>query len=194
MRNKLLEAINPLQLNTNDKNKLVNTIIDIGNSGGGGGGLEYEYYKLNLNYQYTENDITFINFLMENIALFPVVPLVMLRSFNKGDKGPYMYREVSVLEYIMKSYDKSIMMYGIKIIKQDTREYIKLGYRDTSREVTYLDKYISNKNTFIEQFIEILELIEGISMDITQKEFINNIFIPITKEEYYSLKDSEFNM
>lgn len=35
MRNKLLEAIKPLQLNTNDKNKLVNTIIDIGNSGGG---------------------------------------------------------------------------------------------------------------------------------------------------------------
>lgn len=48
MRNKLLEAIKPLQLNTNDKNKLVNTIIDIGNSGGGGVASQYapRYFKI----------------------------------------------------------------------------------------------------------------------------------------------------
>lgn len=48
MRNKLLEAIKPLQLNTNDKNKLVNTIIDIGNSGGGSVASQYapRYFKI----------------------------------------------------------------------------------------------------------------------------------------------------
>lgn len=65
MRNKLLEAIKPLQLNTNDKNKLVNTIIDIGNSGDRGGESNtgyITYYALN---EELGNNETFIQLLIE---------------------------------------------------------------------------------------------------------------------------------
>ena len=127
MRNKLLEAIKPLQLNTNDKNKLVNTIIDIGNSRGDGG-VECEYYKLDINKINGADSEENINKLMElfeilgDIVDYAITPL---REYNGSN---YFFYEIRVANYKSMAYQKkSPICYYFKAIKQNTRNVVIFG-------------------------------------------------------------------
>lgn len=174
MRNKLFEAIKPLQLNTNDKNKLVNTIIDIGNSGGGGGEAEYEYYLLKVD----NSDKGEMWNQVRGILLYFGVIYGLAPSYKYPD-GKKIYKEMLFLDFMNglgTNWPNGVCIKALKL-----ENIIMYGMNsDYDYEFRYTEETIINGN-LIEKIIQILEL------PIESKSIINNMFYEITKEQYDSL-------
>lgn len=180
MRNKLLEAIKPLQLNTNDKNKLVNTIIDIGNSGGGGGEAEYEYYLLRVdNSNKGEMWSQLRGLLLYFGVIYGLAPCYKYPDVKKT------YKEMLFLDFINGLGTHWPNGVCIKALKLETVTMYGMN-SDYDYEFRYTKETIINGN-LIEKLIQVLEL------PIESKPIINDMFYELTKEQYNSLIDQPVN-
>lgn len=179
MRNKLLEAIKPLQLNTNDKNKLVNTIIDISNSGGGGeGNIEYEYYKI------TDDESIWAELGIEGemklIILGQIFMFVEKVLYNVKVDNSYCYVEMTPYQ----NYTLSNKYFGTF----DSRNYIKV-----KKGNIYYNNIIFTDSDYLklvgEMILEENDFANNMNVLFNQIGFNNTIRLltPISKEEYESL-------
>ena len=191
-KKKLYAAIAPFPIKQSDKERFVNTITEM--SSNGGGGVEYEYYSfydfINAIPTLPQEEFTklyndYVGFI-SLITHFNTIPIIVIPDINHKS----FFIETSALYYLSIAGKDSIppIMY-FKIEKQNIRIMPDLYYNESSREVRYKGDIISNKNTFKEQFIEIInnKYGEGV-IDI---DFINNYMTTITKEEYESLIGQE---
>lgn len=182
MRNKLLEAIKPLQLNTNDKNKLVNTIIDIGNSGGGGGGdVEYEYYKVVLLQREDP-----IGRMFENL-ITNIYEAYGLHIAEHRTTDVKKWIEMTWIDFINGFGGYAISDGYIKVVKH--KPFIMYGMQGDSSYTFRYDNEIHVEGSLIDAFITVASGGQAISEEelIGIKQMIENVITPVTKEEYESL-------
>ena len=85
-------------------------------------------------------------------------------------------------------------MYAFKTLKQSNIKVVELGYYEKGSEVTYKETYYSDKNTFIEQFVDVMVQQDSFKNYNEEVEFMNNWFNLITKEKYESMIGTESPM
>lgn len=164
MRNKLLEAIKPLQLNTNDKNKLVNTIIDIGNSGSDGGvASQYAPRYFKIDWDKASEDWKYV-LSLDNSAKNLIF---IISSSNKVNFEGYIH----ILAYPMTiDYVKNIIAFSYLPVAANIPNF--------HPQLTGIIDF----NTLIEIVPNLLKIEAGLDVNITMEGITE-----ITEEEFYKI-------